>query len=780
MKLFHVIATSVLGTAMALGTGFALANKQNVRQANVAYAAEGEEHSIADFTGLDEAVVINSPTAPDTINLTNPGYTIKQVIIGWNHNKSNSGVTATVTIGDQELGSGVVGGQKTTTTTTIGDGTLSLSGNVSISFVNNNTATTGCGTLYLKSLTLVEGYDASAKTMTIKDSGSVASDSYTVNYGNSGAFFYAYEDSSEISPTWESSDETIFTVEKVDKHAWVKGVKAGTAKLNATLDGYKKASVNITINPGDLSNIAVTGSMSTTSYTTLQSWKPDGLVVTANYSYGYSANVTSEATWTYAPAKPAEGVTSVVATASFGGKTASSTAQAVTVTVANDGSEEHPYTASEALEAATQNNVYVSGIISQIDEVSTSFGNATYYISDDGTTTKQLKVFRGKYLDNANFTAEDQIVVGDTVTIYGNITVYQSVNQMAQGNYLTKLEHHTLETITTIQDIYSGVSSQSIDVYGYYVGFLDGTGPVIMNGDYGVVIFAKTHDVSGYTEKSTILHVTGSVSIYKGLYEIAGTVSITPVESAVGDLDAPVVYAAKGGETADCASRLTTVTGYVASVTSGSLTADPQAADIKMNFQVGSSAIEVFYKKAAQDATEMAALKDSLDNSKELTVSGFTSWFEGFQVQMNDIVKEKESYTAEAFAQDLIDQTDAVCAGYVEGDNNHDAIVAIWSDLASADKYPSLPADQKAILAAADADEHSSDVVEQAMARYDFLTVRYNLNNFINGRLGGSETNTINNISHSSDLTVIIVTMSVVALVSSAGFFLVIRKRKHQ
>ena len=33
MKLFHVIATSVLGTAMALGTGFALANKQNARQA---------------------------------------------------------------------------------------------------------------------------------------------------------------------------------------------------------------------------------------------------------------------------------------------------------------------------------------------------------------------------------------------------------------------------------------------------------------------------------------------------------------------------------------------------------------------------------------------------------------------------------------------------------------------------------------------------------------------------------------------------------------------------
>ena len=338
----------------------------------------------------------------------------------------------------------------------------------------------------------------------------------------------------------------------------------------------------------------------------------------------------------------------------------------------------------------------------------------------------------------------------------------------------------TVSKANGIASIYSMSADAAVDVYGYYVGFLDGTGPVIMNGEYGVVIFAKTHDVSGYTEKETILHVTGSVSIYKGLYEIAGTVSITKVDSAVGDLDAPIVYAAKGGETADCASRLTTVTGYVAAVTSGSLTADPQAADIKMNFQVGSSTIEVFYKKAAQTSKDIATLKDSLDNSTELTVSGFTSWYNGFQAQMSKVVEAVETYTAEMFAQDLMDQTYAVCAGYVEGDNNHDAIVAIWSDLASADKYPSLPADQKAILAAADADEHSSDVVEQAMARYDFLTVRYNLNNFINGRLGGSETNTINTISHSSDLAAIIVTMSVVALVSSVGFFLVIRKRKHQ
>lgn len=117
----------------------------------------------------------------------------------------------------------------------------------------------------------------------------------------------------------------------------------------------------------------------------------------------------------------------------------------LTVTDPNaPGTENNPYTVAQANEAIANNtgltNVYVKGIVSQIDEVSTEYGNATYWISDDGTTSGQLESYRGKYLDNANFTSEDQIQVGDEVVIYGTLQDYQGTNEFKQGNYLVSLE----------------------------------------------------------------------------------------------------------------------------------------------------------------------------------------------------------------------------------------------------------------------------------------------------------------------------------------------------
>ena len=102
-------------------------------------------------------------------------------------------------------------------------------------------------------------------------------------------------------------------------------------------------------------------------------------------------------------------------------------------------------TVAEAIEAIDDNdpdpvqNAFVSGIVSQVDEVSTQYGNATYWISDDGTTNT-LEVFRGKYLGNGNFTSTDQIQVGDEVVVYGTLQLYNSTTyEFAQGNYLISL-----------------------------------------------------------------------------------------------------------------------------------------------------------------------------------------------------------------------------------------------------------------------------------------------------------------------------------------------------
>lgn len=337
----------------------------------------------------------------------------------------------------------------------------------------------------------------------------------------------------------------------------------------------------------------------------------------------------------------------------------------------------------------------------------------------------------------------------------------------------------TVAKTNPIQVLYTQSSGASVDVYGYYVGFLDGTGPVIMDGAYGIVIYDKSADVSGYTANETILHVTGSISLYKGLYEI-GSASISVASGSYNAPETPVVYSTNGSETADYASRLTTVTG-TPTLVSGSFDSDAGTADITMNFAVGVKTVQVFYKKAAQtaDADAFAAIKAAVADSSEITIKGFTGWYNGFQVQMNGYVPAVETYTAEDFAQDLLDQTDAVCEDYNGTDNNHDAIEAIWSNLASNDKYPSLPSAQKTILAEAERDE-SGTVVERAMARYDYLTGKYSLSNFINGRTPVSFAGSnyiIPGRAATNSSTIIIVVVALTSI-TSIGVLLVIKRKR--
>ena len=94
--------------------------------------------------------------------------------------------------------------------------------------------------------------------------------------------------------------------------------------------------------------------------------------------------------------------------------------------------------------------VYVKGIIVSIKDVSIEFGNATYYISDDGTTNNQFYVFRGKALGNVNFKNSNEIKTGDEVIICGKLMTHTNgIKQLGQGNYIYSLNGKTEETTPT-------------------------------------------------------------------------------------------------------------------------------------------------------------------------------------------------------------------------------------------------------------------------------------------------------------------------------------------
>jgi len=121
-----------------------------------------------------------------------------------------------------------------------------------------------------------------------------------------------------------------------------------------------------------------------------------------------------------------------------------------------DGTAESPYTVADAqalIETlapdVSSDEVYIKGIVSEIREVSTSFGNATYSISDDGTTTGQLLVYRGYWLDGAKFTSESQIKVGDKVVVVGTVVNFKGdTPEVNQGNKLVSVNGQGGGTVT--------------------------------------------------------------------------------------------------------------------------------------------------------------------------------------------------------------------------------------------------------------------------------------------------------------------------------------------
>lgn len=111
-------------------------------------------------------------------------------------------------------------------------------------------------------------------------------------------------------------------------------------------------------------------------------------------------------------------------------------------------SQENPYTVTEALAFAEYqypaNGIYVHGIVSTAPtQAPTNNGELTYYISVDGEAENELEVYKGKGLEQAAFTAQDDIQVGDIVTIYGNVQVYNTVIEFGSGNYLVSFERPT-------------------------------------------------------------------------------------------------------------------------------------------------------------------------------------------------------------------------------------------------------------------------------------------------------------------------------------------------
>lgn len=128
-------------------------------------------------------------------------------------------------------------------------------------------------------------------------------------------------------------------------------------------------------------------------------------------------------------------------TASF--STADDVEVSVLVTdIQHDGTEANPFTVEEArdqLDLGTGlNGVYVTGIVSEIvTAYNSQYGTISYNISKDGSTSsEQLQAYRGKSYDGGNFTSANDIQVGATVVVTGNLVKFNTTYELGEGNQL--------------------------------------------------------------------------------------------------------------------------------------------------------------------------------------------------------------------------------------------------------------------------------------------------------------------------------------------------------
>ena len=187
-----------------------------------------------------------------------------------------------------------------------------------------------------------------------------------------------------------------------------------------------------------------------------------------------------------------------------------------TSTQKGDGTKEKPYSCKEALEVinnlpntdATSEFYYVKGVIESIDEVSTSYGNASFVINSDNTS---IIAFRVYFLGNKKFTSTDQIKVGDNVILYSHLQNYQGKKaELYQGyiyslNGKTSIENNNTGNDNENNNENNGSNSGSGEIgggdFGTYYSSINSTMTGGMNGTLrkALTTLCKPKDEISYT-----------------------------------------------------------------------------------------------------------------------------------------------------------------------------------------------------------------------------------------------------------------------------------------
>lgn len=149
------------------------------------------------------------------------------------------------------------------------------------------------------------------------------------------------------------------------------------------------------------------------------------------------------------------------------------------------------YVSSLEADVNSASEVYFKGKVSSVKEISPSYNNASFYLSDDGSTKNEFYVYRCLGVNKGKITSDDLVKKGDEVVMCGKVVNYKgnTPETVQKDAYIVSIngngssEPSTPDVPTTgagsKNEPYNVASAQQNEgrsawVEGYVVGYIDG------------------------------------------------------------------------------------------------------------------------------------------------------------------------------------------------------------------------------------------------------------------------------------------------------------------
>ncbi len=164
------------------------------------------------------------------------------------------------------------------------------------------------------------------------------------------------------------------------------------------------------------------------------------------------------------------------------------------------------------------NYYYATGIVSEIvTPYSSQYGNITYNISADGSTTgEQLQAYRGKAAGGAKFASADDVMVGDTVVVYGLLKIHSETYEFDQDNQLvSRVLGPQVNSITLTPSTVTVEPEDAGDIVDLFTS-------IVINQDQGST--KTVNDIEWSSDDDSVLYIDGGEYLVAGAHRTSTTI----------------------------------------------------------------------------------------------------------------------------------------------------------------------------------------------------------------------------------------------------------------